>query len=148
MTMRVSVVTALIGVGAELMMPAIWSLGIYAFGVSVALYRVWVSTGRRNLNLLNEAITKANIVVGYQNAEVIRLTNDNEVLKTIQRTQQADLREVRGKYAELMASHERIAKDYADVKKDLKAERELRDDQFMQLTQALAKLDKQHSGGN
>ena|GEM_PF-4416814 len=139
--------TVMVGLGAELMLPAIWSLAIYAVSVSIALYKVWVSTGKRNLNRLNEAIIKANIVIDHQAAELMRLTNRNDELKTIQNGLDADLRDMNVKYSELTSSYNRLAADYAEVKKELRAERELRDRQYMQLTEALVRLDQQQTRG-
>ncbi len=115
-------------------------LGMIVAAVAVALYiRLRMSDPYTKIDRLTKEVQRLMDSLSEERIRTMDLTNRNDELRTLNNRLKGDLDEMRGEMKSLKVAFEKNGETIARLAEDLKEERKLRDDQFMQWTRERAK---------
>jgi hypothetical protein len=114
-------------------------LGWLLFGGSLVLYyRLWISSGVDELRKLKAALVKAHDTIERLSLMEVKLKNRNDELHTQHAKLHGEYLELRGQFSQLNIAYSKMGERFDAMQTELKEERELRDQQFMQWTRERA----------
>lgn len=115
-------------------------IGWLLFALLGALYAMlWSSSRAGELRELKRELEKARKAIAELSEMELELKNRNDKLRTEYNELHGEYVELRGKFGQLQIAFERVATQMAEQRNDLNKERELRDQQYMELMRSRAK---------
>ena len=113
-----------------------WIVAALALGLYI---RIRLSDPFAKIEKLTKQVKQLLEALAEEKVRVMDLTNRNDELRTLNNRLKGDLDEMRGEMKSLKVAFEKNGETIARLAEDLKEERKLRDDQFMQWTRERAK---------
>ena len=113
-----------------------WIVAALAIGLYI---RIRLSDPYSKIERLTKQVKQLLEALAEEKVRVMDLTNRNDELRTLNNRLKGDLDEMRGEMKSLKVAFEKNGETIARLAEDLKEERKLRDDQFMQWTRERAK---------
>lgn len=115
-----------------------WS-GWILLAIMVGFYvKLRMSDPYTRMDRLIEENRKTLQALADEKVRVMELTNRNDELRTKLNTLHAEHLELKGQFSQLNVAYGKMGEMISDLRTDLKTERELRDQQFMQWTKEKA----------
>lgn len=111
----------------------LFSLALGALGI------LWRSSGPTQLRALNRALSEARKLIEDMEKRERAMLRRNRELDQQHRELHEKYLDLNGRFSELNVANAKLGDLYADLKKELKEERELREQQFLELMRAKAK---------
>ncbi len=122
-----------LAVALQIVAPMMQWSGWAFFALAIGFYlKLRMSDPFRRIDKLIEENRKTLAALADEKVRVMELTNRNDELKTTLNALHAEHLELKGQFSQLNVAYGKMGEMISDLRDDLKTERELRDQQYMQ----------------
>jgi septal ring factor EnvC (AmiA/AmiB activator) len=125
---------------SEVMFGPWWIVVLSLIGTAgwLMVYRLWTSTSKKELDKMTAKLAEANATIDRLSGLELKWRNRADELSTELKTMHDECKELRSNFKLLKIAFDKNGETIARLAQDLKEERELRDQQFMQWTREKA----------
>ena len=116
-----------------------WVGWVLFAGVLILYYRLWTSVDARSMDKMRRELDRYKVRVDNLERQETYLKNRNDELNTAHARLHGEFVELRGQFSQLNIAFAKQGETVARLMEELREERKLRDDQFMQWTRERAK---------
>jgi chromosome segregation ATPase len=116
-----------------------WAGWVLCAAISLLWYRLWVSVDVRSMRTVRDENNKLKARVDHLERQETFLKNRNDELNTAHARLHGEFVELRGQFSQLNIAFAKQGVTVATLMEELREERKLRDDQYMQWMREKAK---------